>query len=103
MSGKCSSRRLSDSTRLARDPRVRDGCAELLLWQSAPDHAVADDESRRSPDAQSIGGDGVPLDQRIHGLVLHVAHKPFGIEADGAGNAQDVIEVEGASAPSSAR
>ena len=52
---------------------------------------------------ESIGEDGVPRDQRIHGLVLHVAHKPFGIEADGAGNAQDVIEVEGASAPSSAR
>ena len=86
-----------------RDPRVRDSCAELLQRQSAPDYAVADDESRHSPDAQSIGEDGVPRDQRIQGRVLHVARKPFGIEADGAGDGEDVIEVEGASAPSSAR
>ena len=46
---------------------------------------------------------GVPLDQRIRGGVLHGAHKPLGIEADGAGDGEDVIEVEGASAPSSAR
>ena len=61
-----------------------------------------DDEGRRSPDAESIGEDGVPLDQHIQGGVLHVAREPFGIEADGAGDGEDVIEVEGASAPSSA-
>ena len=60
---------------------------------------VADDESRRSPDAQSIGEDSVPRDQRIQGRVLHVAHKPFGIETDGAGDGEDVIEVEGAVCP----
>ena len=42
---------------------------------------------------------GVPLDQPIQGGVLHVARKPFGIEADGAGDGQDVIEVEGAVRP----
>ena len=83
--------------------RFRGGCPELLQRQSVPDHAVSDDESRRSPDAQSIGEDSVPRDQRIHGLVLHVAHKPFGIEADGAGDGEDVIEIEGASATSSAQ
>ena len=31
--------------------------------------------------------------------ILHVARKPFGIEADGAGDAEDVIEVEGAVRP----
>ena len=53
----------------------------------------------RSPDAQSIGEDGVPLDRRIQGRVLHVARKPFGIEADGAGDGEDVVEVEGAVHP----
>ena len=67
--------------------------------QGAPDHAIADDEGRRSPDAESIGEDGVPLDQRIQGGVLHVARKPLGIEADGAGDGEDVIEVEGAVRP----
>ena len=86
-----------------RDPRVRDGCAELLQRQGAPVHAIADGESRRSPDAESIGEDGVPLDQRIQGGVLHVAHEPLGIETDGAGDGEDVIEVEGASTRSSAR
>ena len=79
--------------------RVRDGCAELLHRQGAPDHAIADDEDRRSPDAESIGEDGLPLDQRIQAGIFHVARKPFGIEADGAGDAQDVIEVEGAVRP----
>ena len=46
---------------------------------------------------------GVPLDQPIREGVLHVARKPFGIEADGAGDGEDVIEVEGASAPRSAQ
>ena len=31
--------------------------------------------------------------------IFHVAHKPFGIEADGAGDGEDVIEVEGAVRP----
>ena len=51
----------------------------------------------------SIGDAGVPHDQRIQGRVLHVAHEPLGIEADGAGDGEDVIEVEGASIRSSAR
>ena len=42
---------------------------------------------------------GVPLDQRIRGGIFHVARKPFGIEADGAGDGEDVIEVEGAVRP----
>ena len=48
---------------------------------------------------ESIGEDGVPLDQRIQGGILHVARKPLGIEADGAGDGEDVIEVEGAVRP----
>ena len=39
---------------------------------------------------------GVPLDQRIQTGGLHVARKPLGIEADGAGGARDAIKVEGA-------
>ena len=31
--------------------------------------------------------------------VLHVARKPLGIEADGASDGEDVIEVEGAVCP----
>ena len=31
--------------------------------------------------------------------IFHVARKPFGIEADGAGDGEDVIEVEGAVRP----
>ena len=46
---------------------------------------------------------GVPLDRRIQGRVLHIARKPLGIETDGAGDGEDVIEVEGASTRSSAR
>ena len=34
---------------------------------------------------------------------LHVPRKPFGIEADGAGDGEDAIEVEGVSAHSSAQ
>ena len=49
--------------------------------------------------APHFGEDGVPLDRRIQGGVLHVAREALGIEADGAGNAQDVIEVEGAVRP----
>ena len=48
---------------------------------------------------ESIGEDRVPLDQRIQGRVLHVARKPLGIEADGAGDGEDAIEVEGAVRP----
>ena len=55
------------------------------------------------PNAESIGEDGVPLDQRIQGGIFHVAREPLGIEADGTGDGDDVIEVEGASAPSSAQ
>ena len=43
-------------------PRVGDGGAELRDRQSAPDHAIADDEGRRSPDPQHIGEHGVPID-----------------------------------------
>ena len=42
---------------------------------------------------------GVPLDQRIQGGFFLVSRKPRGIEADGAGDGQDVIEVEGAVRP----
>ena len=42
---------------------------------------------------------GVPLDRRIQGRVLHIARKPLGIETDGAGDSEDVIEVEGAIHP----
>ena len=69
------------------DPRVRDSCAELLRRQGAPDHAIVDDEGRRSPDAEYIGADGVPHDQRIQGGILHVAREPLGFEAGGAGAA----------------
>ena len=72
----------------------------MFQRQGAPDHAIADDEGRRSPDAQSFGEDGVPLDRRIQGGVLHVARKPLGVETDGAGDGQDAIEVEGALRPS---
>lgn len=87
---------------IPRDPRLRvggTGNAELLHRQGAPDHVIADDEGRRSPDAKSIGEDGVPLDRRILGGVPHVAHKPLAIGADGAGSAQDVSGVEGAGRP----
>ena len=79
--------------------RFRDGCAGLLQRQDAPDHAIADDEGRRSPDAESIGEDGILPDQRVQGGALHVAHEPLGIEAHGAGDDEDVIEVEGAVRP----
>ena len=46
---------------------------------------------------------GVALDQRIQAGGLHVPRKPFGIEADGAGDGEDAIEVEGVSAHSSAQ
>ena len=72
---------------------------ELFQRQGAPDHAIADNEGRRSPDAESIGEDGIPLDRRIHGGIFHVARKPLGIEADGAGDGEDAIEVEGAVRP----
>ena len=71
----------------------------MFQRQGAPDHAIADDEGRRSPDVQSFGEDGVPLDRRIQGGVLHVARKLLGIEVDGASGARDVIEVEGALCP----
>ena len=82
-----------------RDPRVRYGCAGLLQRQDAPDHAIADDEGPRSPDAESIGEDGVPLDWRIQVGIFHVAREPLGIETEGAGDGEDVIEVEGAVRP----
>ena len=43
---------------------------------------------------------GVPLDQRIQGGFFLVSRKPHGIEADGAGDGEDVIEVEEALRPS---
>ena len=55
------------------------------------------------PDPESIGEGGVPLDQRIQGGFFRVARKALGIEADGAGDGEDVIEIEGASATSSAQ
>ena len=36
---------------------------------------------------------------RIQGGVLHVAREALGIEADGVGDGEDVIEVEGAVRP----
>ena len=50
-------------------------------------------------DAQSFGEDGVPLDQRIQEGIFHIARAPLGIEADGAGDGEDVIEVEGTLRP----
>jgi len=60
---------------------------------------IAEDEGRCSPDAGSIGEDGVPLYQRIQARDLHVARKPLGIETDGAGDAQDMVKVEWAVRP----
>ena len=42
---------------------------------------------------------GVPLDQRIQGRVLQVAHEPLGIEAHEARDGEELIEVEGAVRP----
>ena len=42
---------------------------------------------------------GVPLDQRIQTGIFHVAHEPLDIESNGAGDAQDMVKVEGAVRP----
>ena len=54
---------------------------------------------RRSPDAESIGKESVPLDQRLQGAILHVACEPFDIETGGAGSGEDMIEADGAVRP----
>ena len=54
---------------------------------------------RRSPDAESIGKEGVPLDQRLQGAILHVACEPFAIKTGGAGSGEDMIEADEAVRP----
>ena len=71
----------------------------MFQRQGAPDHAIADNKRRRSPSAESIGEYDVPLDQRIQGGIFHIARKALGIEADGARDGEDAIEVEVAVRP----